>query len=149
MISELYSKIAEAVSQIRRSPDEAPLVKHIDLWNRNVEFIEEDSPWDCPAVFIEIGEVSWRQISGAVKSYQGSCELTLHVVTRWAGNTSYGELGSEASVSSMDLSELISRAVLEVNGMTFGNIKLLSSAPNHDHDDIIECIERFSIELIR
>ena len=29
------------------------VIKHVDLWNNNVEFIEEDEVWARPAVFIE------------------------------------------------------------------------------------------------
>ena len=27
-------------------------IKHIDLWNHNVEFIEQEEQWDRPAVFV-------------------------------------------------------------------------------------------------
>ena len=30
-------------------------IKHIDLWNHNVEFIEQEEYWERPAVFIDSG----------------------------------------------------------------------------------------------
>ena len=39
--------------------EEVPEVKHVDLWNHNVEFIEQETPWERPAVFVEFGEVVW------------------------------------------------------------------------------------------
>lgn len=57
MISELYTALTAALKNIKDGEGEdAPrLVKHIDLWNQNVAFIEEESPWPRPAVFIEFG----------------------------------------------------------------------------------------------
>ena len=37
MITELYTAIAEALKGV-----EDGIIQHIDLWNQNVEFIEED-----------------------------------------------------------------------------------------------------------
>lgn len=28
-------------------------IEHVDLWNHNVEFIEQETAWERPAVFIE------------------------------------------------------------------------------------------------
>ena len=36
-------------------------VKTVDLWNHNVEFIEQEVPWQCPAVFVEYGDLEWRE----------------------------------------------------------------------------------------
>ncbi len=47
MIQELYSKIAEALSELCGCT-----VAHIDLWNQNVEFIEEDEAWDLSLIHI-------------------------------------------------------------------------------------------------
>ena len=32
---------------------DVPEVKHVDLWNHNVEFIEQEEGWERPAVFVE------------------------------------------------------------------------------------------------
>ena len=37
-------------------------IKHIDLWNHNVEFIEQEAAWERPAVFIEFVPFKWKAI---------------------------------------------------------------------------------------
>ena len=46
MRKELYKALCERLKTVDN-------VKHIDLWNNNVEFIEQESAWQRPAVFIE------------------------------------------------------------------------------------------------
>ena len=43
MITEIYDKITEALRSIGEG---CGLIRHIDLWNQNVEFIDQDDPWD-------------------------------------------------------------------------------------------------------
>lgn len=156
MISELYNALTAALKTVTE-PDSCTcgcaggegLIKHIDLWNRNVEFIEEDAPWARPAVFIEFGEVQWRLYGGAKCGLIGEMPVTLHVVTDWKGPTAEGELTSSESVASMDLSELICAKLQGLCGEHFRNLSLLSSQPNHDHEEIVESIERYACKIER
>ena len=151
MISELYTALTAALRNIKDGEGEdAPrLVKHIDLWNQNVTFIEEESPWPRPAVFIEFGEITWSPLAGARKLLSGTCPVILHVVTDWKGGTADGDATMAESVASMDLSERISAEVLKTTGNSFYNIRLVSSISNHNHEDIIESIERYAITIER
>ena len=54
MISSIYEALARALESIE--DDGGRLIRHVDLWNRNVEFIEDEQLWPRPAVFIEFGE---------------------------------------------------------------------------------------------
>ena len=85
MIEELYDKIAEALSELCDCT-----VAHIDLWNQNVEFIEEDEAWDRPAVFIEFGEIIWEPYKGPTCGLTGRGEVLLHIVTDWKGSAAQG-----------------------------------------------------------
>ena len=38
------------------------VIKHIDLWNHNVEFIEQEDGWARPAVFVEFCPIRWNAI---------------------------------------------------------------------------------------
>ncbi len=58
-------------------------IKHIDLWNQNVEFIEQDTVWNRPAVFIEFEPISWKSIVPGVE-YRAEARVRLHIVTDWA-----------------------------------------------------------------
>ncbi|MDE6237442.1 MAG: hypothetical protein K2M45_06195 [Muribaculaceae bacterium] len=60
---------ASRVLQLRKkaedSGDERFLdeIRHLDMWNRNVEFIQDEMAWDRPAVFVEILPIRWRFVS--------------------------------------------------------------------------------------
>lgn len=70
-------------------------------------------------------------------------------MTDWKGGTADGDVTMAASVASMDLSERIGAEVLKTTGNSFHNIRLVSSIPNHNHEDIIESIERYAITIER
>lgn len=62
MRKELYKAIAGRLfliasdgSMIDPEAEEQPerLIKYVDLWNHNVEFLDEEQPWARPAVFVE------------------------------------------------------------------------------------------------
>ena len=47
MRKELYQKLKDCLGSLES-------VKYVALWNHNVEYIEQEQPWERPAVFIEI-----------------------------------------------------------------------------------------------
>ena len=73
MREELYRKLKTRLESLcingageyYERPDDADMddelypraIKHIDLWNHNVEFLDQEVPWNRPAVFIEF--VPW------------------------------------------------------------------------------------------
>lgn len=128
---------------------EVALIRHIDLWNQNVAFIEDEQPWPRPAAFIEFGEITWSPLTGPSRLLQGQCPVLIHIVTDWKGSTAVGTPTKAESVASMDLSENVSREVLGIRGESFHNIKLQGSATNHNHEDIVESIERYAVTVER
>lgn len=111
--------------------DEESTIKHVDLWNRNVEFIDEEQPWERPAVFVELPPLRWERIVGG--SYRTQGTVRLHVVTDWVS----GGLP-------LDLCEQVAEAVCDVRGVSFGPLSLQESVTNHDHEEIVESIESFA-----
>lgn len=49
---EMYNMICQRLKAIE-------VIKHIDLWNNNVAFIEQEDGWERPAVFVEFMPVNW------------------------------------------------------------------------------------------
>ncbi len=88
---------ASRVLQLRKkaedSGDERFLdeIRHLDMWNRNVEFIQDEMAWDRPAVFVEILPIRWRFVSPG-SEYRCEPEVALHIVTDWVEANS-GEPG--------------------------------------------------------
>ena len=145
MRKQLYLELAEQLKSIK---DEAGLskIKHTDLWNKQVEFIEEEQPFDFPAVFIEFGEFPWRSQGGRVQDAQ--ITMALHILTRAEGGTADGSDFQDDALAYLDLPGDINYALDGFSGSCFGSISRTRSIPNHDHGEIIEGVEHFSMLVI-
>ena len=125
---ELYAAIRTAIAKIEE-------VKHIDLWNHNVEFIEEEAGWERPAVFVEFGPIAWQPYVGG--GYRGDGSVRLHIVTDWM------EGGQEAA---WDLIVKIREAMERVYGYGIHGLYLTETLTNHNHEDILESIEGYAVK---
>lgn len=125
--------------------DAPSVIKHVDLWNNNVEFIEQDEVWDRPAVFIEFGKIEWKKNKGSGERYCDS-SLILHVVTDWKGSASSNSVVREDSLEAFDLLDDIHKLLEGFKGGDpivdgFEKMTLMESGTNHNHEDLIENIE--------
>lgn len=129
---EIYNTIKERLEDI-------PEIKHIDLWNHNVEFIEQETAWERPAVFIEFQPIIWQPIVSGIE-YRGQVTVNLHIVTDWNEQKSIGEFR---------LLEEIHKTLAEIEGETFAEFDIVSSTTNHNHEEIVENIESYHCTGIR
>lgn len=130
MRKELYSKLTAA---LRAAGDGA--IKHIDLWNHNVEFIEQETAWERPAVFIEFEPIQWRGLVPGIE-YRAEARVRLHIVTDWSG--------ADDGTDVFDLPELIHEAISGLEGEDFADFQLSESVTNHNHEEIVESIETYT-----
>lgn len=117
-------------------------IKHIDLWNHNVEFIEQEEQWGRPAVFVEFLPIQWKPIVNGVE-YRAEATVNLHVVTDWQGSSNADSEFREKSLEVFDLLEKIHQALTCMGGETFWQFDLVESQTNHNHEEIIENIESY------
>ena len=164
MRKELYKKICTHLSRLYMLPDgsiyehkdkneEIPegaerIIPHIDLWNHNVEFIEQEENWARPAVFVEFCPIRWNAIVPGVE-YRAEPEVKLHIVTDWAGAASEGSSFKEEALEVFDLPELIHDLLTCMEGETFKVFDLVESQTNHNHEEIVENIEVYSCVAIK
>lgn len=150
MREELYCKLktrlealcVNAAGEYYERPDEADMddelypraIKHIDLWNHNVEFLEQEAPWPRPAVFIEFVPFKWHAVVPGVE-YRAQPLINLHVVTDWAEQNDIGEFR---------LLDKIHKLLAGLKGENFMEFDIDSSATNHNHEDIVENIETYT-----
>ncbi len=150
MREELYHKLktrlealcVNAAGEYYERPDEADMddelyprvIKHIDLWNHNVEFLEQEAPWPRPAVFIEFVPFKWHAVVPGVE-YRAQPLINLHVVTDWAEQNDIGEFR---------LLDKIHKLLAGLEGENFMEFDIDSSATNHNHEDIVENIETYT-----
>ncbi len=131
MRKELYNAIKEKLAS------DVPEVKHIDLWNHNVEFIEQEEGWERPAVFVEFGKIDWSPFQGG--GQRGKGLLTIHLVTDWA------EGGHDAA---FDLEAKVHVALDGLSGVGFNGMALVETSTNHNHEEILESIDSYAVRYL-
>ncbi len=108
-------------------------VKTVGLWNHNVEFIEQETPWERPAVFVEYGNLDWKEwIPG--EEYRAPALIHLHVVTDW---------DPESELEQFRLLDKIHETVMGLSGEKFVELDIESSQTNHNHEQLIDNIETY------
>lgn len=149
MRKELYKTIADRLfliasdgSMIDPEAEEQPerLIKYVDLWNHNVEFIDEEQPWERPAVFVEFTPIVWETIKPG-REYRSKPVVNLHIVTDWAGDASAGSELQDDALAVLDYSGIIHKALHGLEGEHFNRFDLAETHTNHNHDEIVESIE--------
>lgn len=139
MRKELYLKLIEALKGIG--------FKHFDLWNRQVEFLEEEVAFPMPAIFVEFGDIEWSPVKGESVSGKGS--VILHIVEPFTGSAADGSSNRDEVLETLDWSEKIQKALSGLSGDNFHSLGLSVTKTNHDHADIIESIEVYSLRTGR
>lgn len=151
MREELYHKLkarleslcVNCAGEYYERPDETDVdddlypraIRHIDLWNHNVEFIEQETPWERPAVFIEFVPFKWNAIMPGVE-YRAEPLINLHVVTDW--------VDQESDIGHFRLLDKIHELLAGMSGKTFMKLDIDSSTTNHNHEEIVENIETYT-----
>lgn len=116
------------------------VIKHIDLWNRNVEFIEQETAWERPAVFIEFVPFKWKAIVPGVE-YRAQPLVNLHIVTDW--------VNQDADIQQFRLMDKIHELLAGMTGKTFMEFDIDSSSTNHNHEELVENIETYTCVAFR
>lgn len=143
MRKELYNMLCEKLKEVNNGA-----IKHIDLWNHNVQFIEQEEQWERPAVFVEFVPIQWKAIVPGVE-YRAEATVNLHVVTDWQGSSAADSEFREASLEVFDLLESIHAALTCMEGDTFKEFDLIGSTTNHNHEEIIENVESYQCVAIK
>ena len=136
MRKEIYKMLCERLGNI-------PEIKYIDLWNHNVEFIEQEDNWESPAVFVELCPINWEATVAGMR-YVTEAKVNLHVVTDWLGSSAANSDQREESLTVFDLLEKIHTALADVDGEHFKEFDISNPTTNHNHEDILENIETYS-----
>lgn len=152
MIKTLYLAIEDKLKTIQTSDGER-LFKHFDLWNQQVEFMEEETPFDTPAVFIEFGTFDWRTLPGKMQE----CEATvrIHIVTPWYANTPENtpEPQRTMALEYLTLPSTIVAALQNFTVAPCGSLERanswtrIKSEVNHNHERYVDSVETYSFHL--
>lgn len=118
-------------------------IRHIDLWNENIVYIEQEEGWERPAVFVEFGAIQWKAFAGD-RVQRGTFHVRLHIVTDWVGSAADGSDNQEEALEVFDLSEAIQAALQDMDGGVCSTLELVETHTNHNHEEIVESIEVYA-----
>lgn len=129
--------VSEQMPDNLKSEDKTPrfAIKHVGLWNRQVEFIEDENIFKMPAVFVEFGKIEWRHQNGGLQD----AELTigLHVLTSAVPE------GYDGDLCHLELLDNINRCLHGFQSDYIGSVERSVSLPCHDHEEVLDTTEVF------
>lgn len=147
MRKEFYLAVSERLLSIEGNP-----IQYVDLWNNNMEYIEQETNWPRPAVFVEFRPIMWeRMTTRGANEYQARAEVRLHIVTDWLGSASseQSEEYRQEAIEALDLSEQIHAAMLGLTGEHFGYVEIQATLTNHNHEELVENVEVYNVTFVR
>jgi hypothetical protein len=143
MLAQLYLAYEQRLKEIVNPATGEPLFQHFDLWNRQVEFIEQETPFVTPAVFFEFSPIQWRTLGQQVQD--ADLTIRLHIVTPWYGETAE-YTPEEIRQQMLDYLSIPAMVVNALQGFTtpFTNgLMRTQSIINHDHERYVDSIEEY------
>lgn len=109
---------------------------HFDLWNHNVEFIDQEDQWNTPAVFFDFQDLKYDTGQGVRRA---NFVVHLHIVS----SVEFRYNGQDEANSRFDLLDLPYKLLHFYNGCGLSGVTHLGSQTNNDHEELVESIESF------
>jgi len=145
MRAQLFLSIQDSLKEIKGN-DGLPVFKHFDLWNRQVAFIEKETPFPFPAIFVEFLPIQWETHGQRVQ--RADMFVRLHIVTQWFSQTGSYSPDQENALTYLDLSGLVHKQ-LQGNPILLTNGWMRTqSIINHDHETIVDSIEEYKCQVV-
>jgi len=120
--------------------------KHFDLWNQNVEFIEQENPFDVPAIFIEITPLKWNQ--QGFNKQDADAVLRIHIVTPWYAQTADYSPMEDEMLDYLDLPDLVVNALANFAPAAGNKMMRTNSITNHNHERYVDSVEEYICNVI-
>lgn len=145
MKKRLYLDIKERLKTAVLDENGEAILKHFDLWNKQVQFIEQETPFQTPACFVEFLPFNWRVLGK--RGYECDATVRLHLVTEWFSDTASYSPTEEQALEYLDLPDKIVAALHGWRGTTTNSFFRTLSETNHDHDRYVDSVEEFKFLL--
>lgn len=138
----LFNTIKAALEAIQDS-EENSVIQYVERWNNQVEYAEEEQPFNCPAVFIEFAPITWRTLQRGLR--EAEVQITLHVVIdsrvgRWSDtNTVFEFLDTiHKALFGLHITE---------DKRTMDSLCHLKSVTDHDHGELEDNQETYTCHV--
>jgi hypothetical protein len=131
VINALYQRITNQMSQIA----------YVDLWNNQLETLQEEVPIAFPAIFIELEIAEFSNIAKGVQQAEDS--LIRFYLADWKYEESYE--GSPDQAEFLNYFDLIDQLQLTMNNWSdpnnaFSTLSRTSLTPDNNHQGVITYI---------
>lgn len=145
MKKQLYLAIKNRLKNIPGADGE-PLFKHFDLWNQQVEFIEQETPFQTPAIFVEFQPLQWRTLGNRVQD----ADLTtrLHIVTEWNALTADYAPEEEEALEYLEIVDSVVTAMHEFTAPNTNTWMRTQTIPNHNHERYVDSVEEYICKVV-
>lgn len=145
MRKALYKNIKNKIKSITDSNGEQ-IFKHFDLWNQQVEYIEKETPFEVPAIFIEIQALKWNQ--QGFNKQDADAVIRIHIVTPWFGQTAdYSPLEDEM-LDYLDLPDIVVKNLANFAPTGGNKMMRINSITNHNHERYVDSVEEYICNVI-
>lgn len=128
----------------RRLREEIPELKHLGLWNENMEELPGGLLFATPAVFVEFAPVTFS--GGGQGVPRAPMEITLHLVHKYTPEAPHEAVEEEGyqlpdyledPLDYLDLMERLEVAPIGLSGNSFSGLQLLTSDLDHQHSELM------------
>ena len=146
-MKQIFLDLRDIILEIKDSNNNQ-IIKYFDLWNRQLDFLAEDSPADYPAVYLELLPVEWQNLTLGIQ--EADLEFRLHIATRWYGQT-YSTAPQEVTSEQLDYLNLPSVIFKALQNSTITNCNSIirtATEFDHNHENYIETIETYKCHII-
>lgn len=146
----LYTSLTDHLKKLTDTEGN-PVIKHIDLWNEQVEFIEQETPFANPAIFIEFMQFNWQTLGG--NAQRCSPTIRFHIIQSYKGSEADGSIFRNDALERFTVLDAIDNHMKGFTAMTEDAMKTItmwqrsSSSTNHNHEELIEDITDYTCML--
>lgn len=145
MRKQLYLDIKNALKSILDTEGQQ-VFQHFDLWNQQVEFLEQETPFNCPAIFIEFVPIQWNQLGQ--NKQDAELQVKIHIVTEWWAQTHDSSPVADEMLNYLDLPDVVVRKLNNFATSLGNKFMRIRSEINHNHERRLDSIEVFKCQVI-
>jgi hypothetical protein len=125
--------------------DKKSVIKHLDIWNNNLQYIEQEPPFPTPALFLQFQPITWEIRSKGLRA--ADVAVTLHVVTSNIAPSNHKSQYETKAFEFLDLLDAINANLYGLKGDFFRNLVSTTSSTDHDHAELIDSLETYNVQV--
>ncbi|NCC88562.1 MAG: hypothetical protein EOM05_12005 [Clostridia bacterium] len=139
------TKTADGYIIIDNPDEQDPAIKHFDLWNNQLETIEDEMPFNLPAVFIEFLPIQWRHNLQGVR--EADVTVNLHILMREIAPTKDGGQYEDQAFAFLELPDAVNKALHGLTGTGFDALTSKTSVTDHYFSEIMHLQESYNCHV--